>query len=86
MHCSINPAQPADKIQARRPRPINTVNNLVDMYPEQFDRIGKFPGEVKLVTNSDAPPHVDAPRKTPIALKDAIKGELEKMEVDGIIR
>ena len=56
------------------------------MYLEQFDRIGKFPGKVKLVTDPDAPPHVDAPRKTPIALKDAIKGELEKMEADGSIR
>ena len=86
MHCGINPAQPADKTQASRPRPINTVNNIVDMYPEQFERLGKFPGKVKLVTDPDAPPHVDAPRKTPIALKDAIKGELEKMEADGITR
>ena len=56
MHCSINPAQLADKTQSSRPRPINTVNNLVDMCPEQFDRTGKFPGKVKLVTDPDAPP------------------------------
>ena len=62
------------------------MDNLSDMYPGQFDRIGTFPGKVKLVTNPDAPPHVDAPQTTPIALKDAIKGELEKMEADGIIR
>ena len=56
------------------------MDNLVDMYPEQFDRIRKFPGKVKLVTDSDSP------RKTPIALKNAIKGELEKMEADEITR
>ena len=70
MHCSINPTQPADKTQASRPRPINTVNNLADKYPGYFDRIGKFPGKVKLVTDPDAPPYVNAPRKTPIAQKE----------------
>ena len=70
MHRSINPTQPADKTQASRPRPINTVNNLADKYPGYFDRIGKFPGKVKLVTDPDAPPYVNAPRKTPIAQKE----------------
>ena len=34
----------------------------------------------------DVPPHIDAPRKTPIALKDAIKEELDSMVEDCVIR
>ena len=79
MHCSVNSSQPASSAQTQKPS-INTVNDLKQLYPEQFDRIGKLPGPVKLVTSPDVPSHVDAPRKTPIALKDAIKAELDTME------
>jgi len=77
MHCSVKAAPPAT---------INTAAELKQAYPDQFDRIGQLPGPVRLVTSPDVPPHVDAPRKTPIALKDAIKAELDKMESDGVIR
>ena len=50
-----------------RPSVINTVDDLIAMYPGQLDRIGKYPGKAKLVIDPDAPPHVDTPRKTPIA-------------------
>ena len=55
-------------------------------YPDQFDRIGSLPGEAKLVVDPNVPTHIDSPRKTPIALKDSIKQELDKMEKSGVIR
>ena len=56
------------------------------MYPDQFDKIGSMPGAVRLLVNKNIHPHIDAPRKTPIALKDYIKQELDNMVKDKIIR
>lgn len=85
MHCSIS-STPPNSAQTQQLSLIHTVNDLMRAYPDQFDRIGKLPGPVKLVVCPDIPPHVDAPRKTPIALKDAIKAELDSMESSGVIR
>ena len=49
------------------------------MYPDLFDKIGSMPGAVRLSVNKNIHPHIDAPRKTPIALKDYIKQELDNM-------
>ena len=65
---------------------INSVDDLTRMYPQQFDRIGCFPGEVKLVVDPAVPPRMNPPRKTPIALKDAIKSSLDSMVEDDVIR
>ena len=63
-----------------------SVQDLTRAYPDQFDRIGSLPGEAKLVVDPNVPTHIDPPRKTPIALKDSIKQELDKMEKSGVIR
>ncbi|KAK6166173.1 hypothetical protein SNE40_022932 [Patella caerulea] len=63
---------------------INTVSELQAQYPDQFDKIGCFPGKVTLKVDPDATPHVDAPPKTPIALRDQIKSELDHMENLGV--
>ena len=65
---------------------IRNVDDLKQMYQGQFDKIGCFPGEAKLFVSADYPPHVDAPRKAPIALKDTIQKELEYMVKNGVIR
>ena len=78
LHCSITATPPVTKITC--------VQDLMSTNPEQFDRIGKIPGPVKLVVDPSVPSHIDAPRKTPIALKDAIKEELDNMVSDGVIR
>ena len=78
LHCSITATPPVTKITC--------VQDLMSTNPEQFDRIGKIPGPVKLVVDQSEPPHIDAPRKTPIALKDAIKEELDSMVSEGVIR
>ena len=56
------------------------------MHPDQFDKIGSMPGAVRLSVNKNIHPHIDAPRKTPIALKDYIKQELDNMVKNKIIR
>jgi len=65
---------------------INSVEDLKVSFPGQFDKIGCMPGKVHLVVDPDVPPHIDPPRKTPIALKDTIKKELDVMEQQGVIR
>lgn len=67
-------------------KPINKIEDLVQIYPDQFDKIGSMPGHVRLTTSKNVQPHIDPPRKTPIALKDNIKQELEKMVSNKIIR
>ena len=81
LHCSISSA-PATSNKDK----ITCVQDLIRENPEQFDRIGKIPGPIKLVVDPEVPPHIDAPRKTPIALKDAIKEELDDMVKSGVIR
>ena len=78
LHCSIAKSPSITKITC--------VQDLMSTNPEQFDRIGEIPGPVKLVVDPSVPPHIDAPRKTPIALKDAIKEELDSMVSQGVIR
>ncbi|WP_419585361.1 reverse transcriptase domain-containing protein, partial [Thiolapillus sp.] len=84
LHCSIK-AKP-DQGTTTKLAPITSVQDLMRAYPDQFDRIGSLPGEAKLVVDPSVPTHIDPPRKTPIALKDSIKQELDKMEKSGVIR
>ena len=54
----------------------------MQMYPDQFDKIGSMPGAVRLSVNKNIHPHIDAPRKPPIALKE----EFDIMAKNNIIR
>ena len=65
---------------------INATKDLMQMYPDQFDKIGSMPGAVRLSVNKNIHPHIDAPRKTPIGLKDYIKQELDNMVQNKMIR
>ena len=58
---------------------INAAKDLMQMYPDQFDKIGSMPGAVRLSVNKNIHPHIDTPRKTPIVLQDYIKKELDNM-------
>ena len=78
LHCAV---EMKTHKQPDAPLPmINSVADLVHLYPEQFDKIGNFPGTVKLHLKDNVEPSIDAPRKWPIHLKDKIKGELDTME------
>ena len=89
LHCAI---EAKDNLKICKPdqkaciQPVNSVSDLMRLYPKQFDWIGCFPGTVKLSVNPEVTPRIDAPRKTPIFLRDEIKSELEDMKSNGVIR
>ena len=66
--------------------PIRDIVDLVKHFPSQFDQIGKFNMKQKLVVDHNIPAKVNAPRRVPIALKDAIKQELKTMEEQKVIK
>ena len=67
-------------------KPINNVQDLLETYPDQFDRIGNFAGEAKITLKDDATPFVNPPRKCPIHIRDELKLELDKLVTQGIIK
>jgi hypothetical protein len=76
VNCSINIPPPTS---------INSIEDLKKQYPEQFDRIGKLPGKVKLYLIEGAVPSKDPPRKCSIHIRNKLKSELDRMESLGII-
>ena len=76
LHCTVKKEDAFLTPAATR---INATKDLMQMYPDQFDKIGSMAGEFRLSVNKNIHPHIDAPRKNPIALKDSIKQELDNM-------
>ena len=76
LHCAIE----ADPVK------VNTVQDLVNMYPDQFDKIGKFPGKYHIQLKEDAQPVIHAQRKFSIHLRDQLKAQLEEMERTKVIQ
>ena len=68
------------------PVKVTSVQDLMNMYPGQFDTVGKFTEPTKIRLKEDAEPHVDRPRKCNINLKPKIEAELKQMEDTCIIR
>ena len=66
-------------------KPVESTNDLMELYPNSFDGVGNFPGNYKIIVDKDVQPIVHPFRKTPIQLVGDIKKELAKMEADGII-
>eukprot|EP00057_Strongylocentrotus_purpuratus_P020224 XP_011674698.1 PREDICTED: uncharacterized protein LOC105443347 [Strongylocentrotus purpuratus] len=64
---------------------ISSTDDLVRQYPDQFDKIGNFPGEYHIVLDPDVQPVVHAPRRYPIHLRDELKREFDDMEGNGVI-
>ena len=75
-----------DAFQTPAATRINATKDLMEMYPDQFDKIGSMPGAVRLSVNKNIHPHIDAPRKNPIGLKDYIKQKLHNMVKNKILR
>jgi len=55
------------------PVKIKDVNDLVQEYPEQFDKIGNLQGKAKLLLKDGATPFIDAPHRCSIHIKDKLK-------------
>ena len=84
MHCAIHHERKS--VHTPSPTKVLGIDDLRRRYPSRFEGIGCFPGEVRLFIDPEVPPHIDPPRKTPIALRDKIKDELSRMEQIGVIR
>jgi hypothetical protein len=65
---------------------VSSVYDLTQIYPEQFETIGKFKYKAKLHLKENATPTIDPPRKCSVHLKEKLKAELQRMEQIGIIR
>jgi len=74
LHCSIDAKEQIDSVESLKAR-----------YPEQFDRIGNFPGEYHITLRPDAHPVIHAPRKFAIHLTEDLKTELKNMGSSGVI-
>ena len=78
-HCMVQTATtPATQ-------PIHDAMDLKRLYPDRFNGIGDFQGELHITLREDAQPVVQPSRKYPIQLLEEIRTELEKMEDRGVI-
>ena len=66
-------------------KPIRSTDDLIKEFLDQFQGIGRFPGEYKIQLHHDAHPVIHAPRKCPITLRPKVKEHLDKMECLGVI-
>ena len=65
--------------------PIPNTKALMDIYPDRFEGIGRFPGKYHIDTKPEVKPVIHPPRKYPIHFKEEIQAELDKMmEMDVI--
>ena len=65
---------------------LNTVSDLKWWFPDCFDAVGEFKGEVRLHLKPDSTPYIDAPRRTPVHILPKITAQPKSMESDGIIK
>ena len=93
LHCSIQrtkctpvnhethtPVTPSDN------KPINSTKDLIEAYPDQFDRIGNFAGEYHIILRPNNHPIVHVPRKCHTHMRDEVKAEQDEMISQGIIQ
>ena len=60
--------------------PIDSIVELTNSYPNQFERIGHFKSDYHIALKPDHNLVIHAPRKCPIHLRDGIKEEWKTME------
>ena len=58
---------------------INSKDDLIKAYPDQFKGIGKFPGTYHIYLSKDAIPVVHTPQKYPIAIQLLVDKKLDKL-------
>ena len=84
---SINTCPEREKIQQdmKTLKPINSCDDLIKVYPDCFEGIGKFPGTYHIHLKEDAMPVVHAPRKCSIAIRPLVDKKLDKLLEQEII-
>ena len=61
------------------------VESLIDSYKDVFQGLGCLDGEYHMTIDESVPPVIHPPRRVPIALRDKLREELDRMERDNII-
>ena len=62
-----------------------TKESILELYKDVFEGIGLFEGKCSIQTDPTVSPVIHASRRVPLALRDRLKEELERMESLGII-
>ena len=65
--------------------PINSVEDLIRLYPNSFDRLGSLKGAYDIKVDPTVPPVQHARRKVPIESKQAIEEAIDYMVSEGIL-
>ena len=63
-----------------------TRESVLQEYGHLFDTLGDIDGEIDLHLQENAIPKVHPPRRVPLAIRERLKEELDKMEQDGVIK
>ncbi|XP_046544509.1 uncharacterized protein K02A2.6-like [Haliotis rubra] len=67
------------------PCTVDKQREVMDEYADVFEGLGLFPGEHSIRTNPEILPAVNAPRNVPVALRNKVKEEIERMENIGVL-
>lgn len=59
--------------------------NLLKSYEDVFKGLGELPGKHHINIDDTVTPVIHPPRKVPVALRDKVKTELQRMEQLGVI-
>ncbi|XP_035679983.1 uncharacterized protein K02A2.6-like [Branchiostoma floridae] len=62
-----------------------TKESLIQEYKDVFTGLGRLPGECHLETDDSITPKVHPPRRVPVAIKEQLKTELDRMTREGVI-
>ena len=62
-----------------------SIEQLDKEFPENFTGTGKLPGQYNIEVDSNVKPKIHPPRKVPVALKEKLKKELDRLESQDII-
>ena len=81
--CKDTPVSPDQDLQKVT---INSIGGLKKTFPDRFDYIVSFRGNLSLSVKPDATPSTDAPRKCNIHIKAKLKQDLDCMEENGVIK
>lgn len=78
LHCAI-------QSQKQGTVPIRNTDDLRQQYPDRFEGIGSFDGELHITLKEGSRPVIQPPRRYPVQLVDEIKAELRRMEEMDVI-
>ena len=82
INCAVN----TNNTDGTPNKPLKTLADLKELYPDRFTGIGKFPGEHHIILDENVQPVIHPPRRAPVQLRDAIKAELDRMVSLEVIR